>query len=162
MKKHYYKSNLEWTGNSGSGTSDYKSYERSYVIKIDEKPTLEGSSDPAFRGDETKYNPEELFLASISSCHMLWYLHLCSVNKVVVIDYEDEAHGVMIEKKDGSGQFQNVTLYLKVVIENESNIDLAKSLHQQANEKCFIANSCNFEIGHEVTVVTKGSHSPEN
>ena len=153
--KHHYKSNLKWTGNSGSGTLDYKSYERSYVVKIDGKPILDGSSDPAFRGDKSKYNPEELFLASISSCHMLWYLHLCSVNKIVVLEYEDSAEGIMIEDKDGSGKFESVTLYPKVVVEKESMMEQARSLHKQANEMCYIANSCNFEIRHEVDVVVK-------
>lgn len=155
VKKHYYKSKLKWTGNSGSGTSDYKSYERSYVVKIDGKPTLEGSSDPAFRGDKSKYNPEELFLASISSCHMLWYLHLCSANKVLVLEYEDSAEGIMTEHKDGSGRFERVILHPKVVVEKESMIEQARTLHKKANEMCFIANSCNFEIGHEVEVVVK-------
>lgn len=150
--KHYYKSNIKWTGNSGSGTSDYKSYERSYKIEVGGKPTIDGSSDPAFRGDSSKYNPEELFLVSISSCHMLWYLHLCSVNDVVVIEYSDKAEGTMTENKDGSGQFESVILYPSVVVQNETMIDLAISLHQQANKMCFIANSCNFEIEHEVAV----------
>lgn len=155
IKKHHYSTRLNWTGNSGSGTSDYKLYERSYQISIDGKPILEGSSDPEFRGDKSKYNPEELFLASISSCHMLWYLHLCSVNNVVVVEYKDEAKGTMIENKDGSGQFESVTLYPSVVVQNGSMIELASSLHQQANKMCFIANSCNFEIGHEVEVRVK-------
>jgi organic hydroperoxide reductase OsmC/OhrA len=152
VKKHYYKSNLEWTGNSGSGTLDYKSYERSYVVKIEGKSILEGSSDPAFRGDKSKYNPEELFLASISSCHMLWYLHLCSANNIVVLEYEDAAEGIMTEDKNGSGKFERVTLHPKVVVEKESMMEQARSLHKQANEMCFIANSCNFEIEHEVDV----------
>ena len=156
IKKHYYKSNLKWTGNSGSGTSDYKSYERSYQVSVEGKPTLEGSSDPAFRGDISKHNPEELFLTSISSCHMLWYLHLCSANKVLVLEYEDAAEGIMTEHKDGSGKFESVTLHPKVVVESELMIEKAKSLHKQANKMCFIANSCNFEIGHEVEIIVKG------
>jgi len=158
MKKHHYKSNLKWTGNSGKGTSDYKSYKRSYHVEVEGKPILEGSSDPAFRGDATMYNPEELFLSSLSSCHMLWYLHLCSVNDVIVLEYSDEAKGVMVENEDGSGQFENVTLFPKVVVQKESMIGQAKALHQQANEMCFIANSCTFEIGHVMTVVASGSH----
>ncbi|MEP1305149.1 MAG: OsmC family protein [Balneola sp.] len=153
--KHHYTTNLNWTGNSDSGTSSYKSYERNYEIKINDKPILEGSSDPAFRGDASKYNPEELFLASISSCHMLWYLHLCSVNKVVVLEYEDEAKGEMIESKSGKGRFKKVTLYPKVVVESNSMIEKAKLLHQQANQMCFIANSCNFKIGHVAEVEAK-------
>ena len=153
--KHHYTTNLNWTGNSGDGTSDYKSYERSYKIEVDGKSIIEGSSDPAFRGDSSKYNPEELFLASISSCHMLWYLHLCSVNNIVVIDYSDKAVGMMIENKDGSGQFESVTLHPIVVVNDSSMIEQAKSLHQQANEMCFIANSCNFKIEHEVEIKVK-------
>lgn len=153
--KHSYKTALEWTGNSGSGTSDYKSYERSYKIEIDGKPVIQGSSDPAFRGDSSKYNPEELFLASISSCHMLWYLHLCSVNNIVVIDYSDKAEGIMIENKDGSGQFERVILFPSVIVENSAMIEKATLLHKQANKLCFIANSCNFEIDHNIMVSEK-------
>ncbi len=152
IKKHHYKTKLEWAGNSGKGTSDYTSYERSYSIIIDGKAQIQGSSDPAFRGDASKHNPEELFLASISSCHMLWYLHLCSVNDVVVVDYKDEAKGVMEEEKNGSGRFTKVTLNPKVIVAEKEMISKAKSLHRKANEMCFIANSCNFEIEHEVEI----------
>lgn len=153
--KHHYNTKLTWTGNSGAGTSDYKSYERSYKVEVDGKSIIEGSSDPAFRGDASKYNPEELFLASISSCHMLWYLHLCSVNNIVVIDYSDKAKGTMNENKDGSGQFELVTLNPEIIVEEKSMIELATSLHKQANEMCFIANSCNFKIEHEVEIRVK-------
>ncbi len=155
IKKHYYATYLEWTGNSGKGTSDYTSYARSYSIFIDGKAEIYGSSDPAFRGDASKHNPEELFLASISSCHMLWYLHLCSVNDVVVVDYTDEAKGIMEEEKNGSGRFTKVSLHPKVVVTDEAMTPKAKALHQKANEMCFIANSCNFEIGHEAEVSTE-------
>jgi len=86
---------------------------------------------------------------------MLWYLHLCSANKVVVLEYEDSAEGIMTEHKSGKGKFESVTLYPKVVVEKESMIEQARSLHKQANEMCYIANSCNFEIRHEVDVVVK-------
>ncbi len=148
MKEHIYKSTLNWTGNTGRGTEGYSSYERSYTIKIKGKAVLDGSSDPAFRGDATKHNPEELFLVSISSCHMLWYLHLCSVNKIVVLEYEDEATGTMEEDNDGSGRFTEVVLHPAVKVSDQSMIEKASSLHKQANEKCFIANSCNFKIKH--------------
>lgn len=150
--KHNYTTHLNWTGNTGAGTSDYKSYERSYQVEVDGKPVLEGTSDPAFRGDKTKYNPEELFLAAISSCHMLWYLHLCSTHNIIVKKYSDNAEGVMIENNDGSGQFERVILHIKIVVENEGMTEKAKLLHKQANEKCFIANSCNFEISHKVEI----------
>jgi organic hydroperoxide reductase OsmC/OhrA len=155
-KKHNYKTRINWTGNSGQGTSDYTSYERSYQIMVDNKPILEGTADTQFRGDKNKYNPEELFLASISSCHMLWYLHLCSVNKIVVLDYQDNATGVMVEQKDGSGKFEEVRLNPIVLVEKPSMIKRAEELHADANKMCFIANSCNFKIDHDFDIQSKG------
>lgn len=116
MKEHIYKIGLEWKGNSGQGTEDYTSYERSYTISIKGKPNLYGSSDSAYRGDGTKYNPEEMLVVALSSCHMLWYLHLCSVAGVTVIEYQDQAKGLMELGTNGSGQFTNVTLNPRVLI----------------------------------------------
>lgn len=152
--KHFYTTKLSWTGNTGKGTSDYRSYLRSYEIQSAGKPLIEGSSDPAFRGDPLKYNPEDLFLASIASCHMLWYLHLCAVNGVVVESYEDQPEAIMEEQEDGSGHFTEVLLKIVVVIRKQSNMHLAKALHEQANQKCFIANSVRVAIKHEVDIHT--------
>lgn len=149
MKSHLYQSLIKWTGNKGKGTKSYTSYERSYDIIIENKPTLKGSSDLAFRGNANLHNPEELFLASISSCHMLWYLHFCSVNKITVIDYQDKATAKMEETAEGKGHFTEATLNPEVVILEKDKIELADSLHQKANEFCFIANSCNFPILHQ-------------
>ncbi len=150
MKKHTYLVNIEWIGNQGDGTIDYTSYNRNHTISVEGKYNdILGSSDPSFLGDRSKYNPEELFLSSLSACHMLWYLHLCSVHKIVVTDYKDNASGIMEESKDGSGKFAEVTLHPTVVIENEKQIEKANELHVQANKMCFIANSCNFKIGHK-------------
>ena len=146
-KKHYYQTTLKWTGNAGSGTADYTAYHRDHEIKASEKiHVISGSSDPAFRGDRTRYNPEELLLASLSSCHMLWYLHLCSVNHITVISYEDKTEGTMTEAANGSGQFESVTLYPAITIVEKDKIELATSLHQEAHKFCFIANSVNFPV----------------
>lgn len=158
MKEHHYSTDIDWTGNEGSGTSDYTSYKRNYLISSDGKPTIEGSSDPAFRGDRSKYNPEELFLASISSCHMLWYLHLCSENRIIVTSYTDNAKGTMTETKDGGGHFTEVTLYPVVTVTEISMIETANELHKRANELCFIANSCNFPIHHKPVCKTSDSN----
>ena len=149
MKEHSYEIKLEWTGNKGSGTFDYRSYSRDHILSAKGKGLeILGSSDPGFRGDKSRYNPEELFLASISSCHMLWYLHLCAVNGVIVLEYSDEPKGVMNENDNGSGQFSNVVLHPNVKVSKESMVEKANELHHKANEMCFIANSCNFEIKH--------------
>lgn len=149
MKTHEYSLNLLWTGNSGLGTSNYRTYERSHTISIPGKPLIEGSSDPAFRGDTSKYNPEELLVASLSSCHMLWYLHLCANSGIVVTSYSDNASGMMTERANGSGKFTEVTLRPKVQITDILRIEEAKNLHKKANELCFIANSVNFPVRHE-------------
>lgn len=145
---HIYKSKITWTGNTGSGTSDYKSYERSHTISIEGKTDISATSDPAFRGDKTKHNPEELFLSSLSSCHMLWYLHLCATAGINVLSYEDNAIGIMEEFSNGSGKFTEVTLHPAVVVADTTQIDKANKLHHDANKMCFIANSCNFEVKH--------------
>ena len=152
-KNHFYKTQLKWTGNKGIGTKDYKSYDRNYTITAPVKSqVIEGSSDPAFLGDTTKYNPEELLVASISSCHMLWYLHLCAQNNITVLQYSDEAKGEMEEDKSGGGKFQKVTLFPTITIQETDAVELAKSLHEKAHEMCFIANSCNFPVHCSPTV----------
>ncbi|PTT02880.1 peroxiredoxin [Pedobacter sp. HMWF019] len=148
-KTHEYQTNLVWTGNKGSGTMDYRSYDRSYVISIEHKNDIHGSSDSAFMGDRTKHNPEDLLVSSLSSCHMLWYLHLCSQNDIIVLDYKDNAIGKMTENADGSGYFTEVILNPVVTITDENAVSKANALHEQANKMCFIANSCNFPIRHE-------------
>ena len=147
-RQHNYKTSLKWTGNKGVGTLNYRAFERSYVVSIENKPDILGSSDPAFSGDKTKYNPEEFMVASLSSCHMLWYLHLCSEAGIIVIDYSDNATGIMEETSNGGGRFNKVTLYPIVKVKENSMIQKANELHKRANELCFIANSVNFKVEH--------------
>lgn len=154
-KEHHYKTIIEWTGNKGTGTSNYRSYERSHTVSVENKTVIEASSDPAFRGDKTKYNPEELFLSSVSSCHMLWYLHFCSEAGIIVTGYTDTATGIMAENPDGSGHFTEITLHPAVTVTDESMIEKAQQLHAKANEYCFIANSVNFPVKHIPDVLVK-------
>ncbi len=156
MKTHTYEIKVEWTGNEGKGTLDYKSYSRDHSISANGKyDDILGSSDPSFLGDRSRYNPEDLFLSSLSSCHMLWYLHLCSVHKIIVTDYVDNATAVMEETKNGSGRFKKVVLNPIVTIKNKELVEKANALHTEANKICFIANSCNFKIGHNQKVVVE-------
>ena len=156
MQKHHYEIKVEWTGNEGNGTLDYRSYSRNHEIIGSEKyNAINGSSDPSFLGDKTRYNPEDLFLSSLSACHMLWYLHLCSVHKIIVTEYSDYATGIMEETKNGSGKFTEVTLNPKVKITDGSMTEKANQLHKEANKMCFIANSCNFNIGHKPNTIAE-------
>jgi organic hydroperoxide reductase OsmC/OhrA len=146
VKQHTYVCRVEWSGNDGQGTKTYKSYRRDHVITCDGKPAIPGSSDPSFRGDKTRYNPEELLVASLSSCHMLSYLHLCAVNNINVLEYRDCAEGVMRENPDGSGEFVRVVLRPEVRIEEGGDLDKAAALHHKAHSLCFIARSVNFPV----------------
>ncbi len=145
-KTHRYRAQVLWTGNLGQGTASYRAYERSHEIVVEGKPLIPGSSDPAFRGDKTKYNPEELLVASISACHMLWYLHLCAEASIVVTHYLDQAVGTMLETEDGSGHFAEVVLKPVVCITPTSDRNRAEQLHEQAHHFCFVANSMNFPV----------------
>ena len=152
MTAQVYRAKLIWTGNRGEGTSGYKAYARDYDVACEGKAMIEGSSDPNYFGDATRHNPEDMLLAALSACHMLWYLHLCAVNRIVVTDYEDRAEGVMETSPDGSGQFTNVTLRPLVTIAAGSDAARAEQLHARAGALCNIARSVNFPVGHEATV----------
>jgi len=155
--QHKYNLTVKWTGNKGQGTIDYRSYDRSHTVSIDNKANVFCSSDPSFRGDKTKHNPEELFVASISTCHMLWYLHLCADAGIIVIDYIDNAEGIMKETEDSGGHFTEVTLNPIVIVADKTMINKANELHDKANKYCFIANSCNFPIYHKPTCKTENA-----
>lgn len=148
MKEHSYKVKVNWTGNLGEGTSAYNSYKRTHTIEVENKVAIQGSSMPQYRGDADLHNPEDLLMASVSSCHMLWYLHLCATAGVVVVDYEDNAEGTMVEEPDGSGRFTSIILKPVVTVAAPSMVEKALELHKDANRLCFIANSLNFKIGH--------------
>ncbi len=151
-KAHHYKTKITWTGNSGTGTSGYTQFSRDHEVEVGSKTIIKASSDPAFRGDPERHNPEELFLSSLSSCHMLWFLHLCTVEGVIVVDYQDETTGVMEEYANGSGQFTEVMLNPIVTVQEERMVSKVDSIHSKANKMCFIANSCNFPVKHSSTV----------
>lgn len=150
---HHYAVKVTWAGNRGTGTSGYREYDRDHMISAQGKPDIAGSSDPAFRGDSKRWNPEELLLASISACHKLWYLHFCAVSGVVVSDYVDEPQATMVLKKDGAGHFTEAVLK-PVVTLAKGDPQTARELHGDAHEKCFIAASVNFPIRVEPTIKT--------
>ena len=159
-KTHAYRTTVRWTGNQGSGTSAYRAYSRNHEIVANGKPGIRASSDPAFHGDASRYNPEELLVASLSACHMLWYLHLCAVNKVVVLAYEDQADGIMEEAESGGGRFLEVTLRPRITVTADSDLETARRLHHDAHEKCFIASSVNFPVRVEAEFRC-GSHTAQ-
>lgn len=152
-RQHDYALTVEWTGNLGQGTAGYRAYSRNHEIAAAGKPVLPGSSDPAFRGDPARYNPEDLLVAALSACHMLWYLHLCAGAGIVVTAYVDRAAGTMEEAEDGSGRFTKVVLRPRVTLRAGADLALAQRLHAEAHRNCFVANSVNFPVEHEPEIV---------
>ncbi|HWJ85946.1 MAG TPA: OsmC family protein [Cellulomonas sp.] len=154
---HTYSADITWTGAGSLGTATYTSYSRDHEVRIGSKPPLLGSSDPAFRGDPSRFCPEELLVAALAQCHMLWFLHLAASAGVTVLGYEDSGTGTMRVEGAGHGQFTDVVLRPRVTIapgavgtdgEAVNDADLAQ-LHRKAHEHCFIARSVNFPVRHE-------------
>ena len=160
-REHRYRIETHWTGNLGSGTAAYTAYSRAYELSAPEKSApIPGSSDPAFRGDTARYNPEELLLGAISACHMLWVLHLCADAGIVVTEYFDDAQAVMVEHADGAGEFQRVVLKPSVAITDASRSNELMAIHHKAHAVCALARSVNFEVLCEPEVRTAGqSHA---
>lgn len=150
---HHYAVQVEWLGNRGTGTSDYRAYGRELRVDADGKPSILGSADPTFHGDAQRWNPEELLLAALAQCHMLSYLHVAASHGVIVIAYTDAAVGTMRQTSNGGGHFTSATLRPRVTIASD-NAELASSLHAEASAKCFIAASVNFPVHHEVETLT--------
>jgi organic hydroperoxide reductase OsmC/OhrA len=148
-KTHRYEVTVTWTGNRGEGTADYRAYGRDHEVIAEGRPALHGSSDPVFRGDAERWNPEQLLVAALSECHLLEYLHLCAVGGVVVVAYEDRADGVMELNESGGGRFTEATLRPVVTVAEASMEDAARELHERAHENCYIASSVNFPVRHE-------------
>src|SRR4051812_8268190 len=152
MKSHEYKAHVIWDGANPSVPFQYKTYDRSYRIQVNGKPDMPGSADRLFGGDPSRYNPEDLFVAALSTCHLLTYLALCARNGVTVVGYEDDASGTMSIRPGGSGKFEEVTLRPIVTISADSDKKRALELHDEAHKECFIASSVAIPVHHTPTI----------
>lgn len=148
--KHLFKAALNWRLKKSDAITS-KFYSKTHQVKIEGKAVLNVSAAKAFKGDPELYNPEDLLLSSLVSCHMMSYLYVCSQNQIEVLEYSDNAQATLEVSPDGSGRFVEVQLNPHVIIANADKIELAIDLHKKANQLCFIANSCNFSVLHEAT-----------
>ncbi|MEX0298424.1 MAG: OsmC family protein [Kordiimonas sp.] len=147
--EHEYTTQVIWTGNTGEGTKTYKGYERSWDIAAPNKPIIHCSNDPLLGGDPTLMNPEDLLLSSLSACHMLWYLHLASKEKITVQSYEDMPVAIGETLPNGTGRFLKATLHPQITVNSGCNIERAISIHNEIHQYCFIARSVNFPISYK-------------
>ncbi|MGV9315969.1 OsmC family protein [Streptomyces sp. NPDC003691] len=158
---HTYDVSVRWTGNLGRGTADYRSYERAHDVLAEGRPPIPASSDPAFRGDPARWNPEQLLVASVAQCHMLWYLHFCATNGVTVVAYEDRAHAVMtMDESGGGGRITEVLLRPEVTVADAAAVGKARALHGEVPAVCFVARSVNFPVRHEPVIRVAGGAGP--
>ncbi|NYJ00081.1 organic hydroperoxide reductase OsmC/OhrA [Nocardioides thalensis] len=155
MTDHHYALELTWQGNRGTGTSGYRDYGRQVLLHADGKPDLLGSADPTFRGDADRWNPEELLVAALGQCHLLSYLHSAVNHGITVLAYEDSPVGTMAQVGQG-GRFTDVLLRPQVTIADPAHVGLAREIHHEASANCFIAQSVNFPVRHEPTILVAG------
>jgi organic hydroperoxide reductase OsmC/OhrA len=157
MRTHRYQMTNRWTGNLGAGTSDYRAYSRGHEISgAGKSAIIPGSSDPAFRGDPARYNPEELLVGALSACHMLWALHYCADAGIVITDYSDNAEGEVVERPDGSGEFTRVVLRPSMTVTDASRIGDAIAIHERVHHVCALARSVNFEVACQPVITAAG------
>mgnify|MGYP003670193837 CR=1 FL=1 len=153
INQHIFKVSTNWSKKEGESTTSPRTYSRNHTIKIKGRAeVLKISAAKAFKGDDTLHNPEDLLLSAVSSCHMMSYFYVCSQNGVEVLSYTDNAQAFLEVDKNGKGQIAKVELYPEVIVSKPEMIEVAETLHQKANDLCFIANSCNFPISHSATV----------
>ncbi|MBV6432192.1 MAG: hypothetical protein IANPNBLG_02328 [Bryobacteraceae bacterium] len=151
--QHNYRVDIKWTGNLGSGTSGYRDYSRNHEITgAGKSAPISGSSEPAFRGEASRYNPEEMLLSALSTCHMLWMLHLCADAGITVVEYSDVAEGSMMTHADGAGEFIEASLNPRMVITREERLLDAMLLHEKAHQMCPIAGGVKFPVRHKPVV----------
>lgn len=152
ISRHSFSVSVEWQGNRGDGTREPRGFGREHLVSAPGKQPIEASSAKAFRGDATRWNPEEELIGALSQCHMLSYLHVASRAGVVVEAYRDAATGELEVDPDGAGRLVDVLLRPVVTI-SAGEVALAVELHAEARRLCFIANSVAFPVRHDATVV---------
>ncbi len=156
MSDHTFEITLHYPAKAGQLTPPEADFSRNNVMRAAGKQDVPASSPPAFGGDGTRYNPEELMLMSLSECHMLTFLALAAKKRIAIVAYEDRATGEL-----GIGEFgiagkmsmQKVTLHPRVTVAKGTNLADAHAMHEKAHANCFMANSVNFPVTTEPAIV---------
>jgi organic hydroperoxide reductase OsmC/OhrA len=149
MAEHEYSARVVWTGNRGTGTRDYKGYARTWNVETPGKPVIPCSNDPLLGGDPTLHNPEDMLIAALSACHMLWFLHLASDAGVIVTGYEDDPLATGETDATGASRFLHATLRPRISVAQGTDLKGADALHAKVHDYCFIARSVNFPVAYK-------------
>lgn len=133
--------------NRGDREFTYQKYSRDHEWRFDGGEVVRASASPAYLGSEDCVDPEEAFVASLSACHMLTFLALCTKERLVVESYEDDAVGLLEKNADGKMAVTRVTLRPRIVYSGgDPSQETLDKLHHDAHEMCFIASSVKTEI----------------
>lgn len=159
VKAHNYTARIQWTGNRGDGTRTYSGYDRTWNVETPGKPVIQCSNDPLLGGDPSLPNPEDMLIASLSACHMLWFLHLASKQRIVVTNYSDAPIAFGKTEPSGAGRFVSATLRPKITLENIANAERADQIHGEIHKYCFIARSVAFPVSFEATYIEEAANS---
>ena len=143
---HQFNAQLNWNLKEKPDNFKGRFYTKNHSISFDQKTDLEISAAKTFKGDPTLHNPEDLLLASLTSCHMMSFLYCCSVENLEVLKYVDNSELILNVNSDGSGKITKAILNPLVKFATEVEIFDLNLLHKKASKLCFIANSCNFTI----------------
>jgi organic hydroperoxide reductase OsmC/OhrA len=146
---HRYESRLQWSGSTATG---YESYEREHgVVVPPATAVLRLSSDAAFHGNADLPNPEQLLVASASSCQLLMFLTIAARSRIEVLAYEDDAEAVMPGDQQPM-RITRITLRPRIVVAAGTHLDRVRRLVDRAHDGCYIANTINAEIVVEPTI----------
>jgi organic hydroperoxide reductase OsmC/OhrA len=146
---HTYSTRLEWSGSTGAG---YDGYDRAHLLSAPPaEQELRMASDPAFRGDARRLNPEQLVVAAASSCQLLEFLTLAAKARVDVLEYSDAAEGTM-DESDEPARIQRIVLRPRIRVAEGPSVERVRRLVQLAHEHCYVANSLRSEIVVEAVI----------
>lgn len=154
MAQHDYTARVVWTGNRGQGTASYKGYDRTWNVETPGKPLIHCSNDPLLGGDPTLHNPEDMLIAALSACHMLWYLHLASNAGIAVHDYRDDPLAIGETDSTGASRFLSATLRPQITVPEGTDVAEADAIHHEIGKVCFIARSVNFPVDYDAIYLT--------
>ncbi len=149
MTEHEYRTHLVWQGSTGAG---YRTYSRTHRAVAPPSDDVTLSADPHFRGDETLLNPEQLVVMAASSCQLLSFLALAARRGVDVVDYEDDAYGVMADDLTPA-HITRIVLSPVIQVTPGTNHDVVYALVSEAHDECYIANSLTSQVTVDTTVV---------
>lgn len=154
MAQHEYTARVVWTGNRGQGTASYRAYDRTWNVETPGKPVIHCSNDPLLGGDPALHNPEDMLISALSSCHMLWYLHLASDAGIAVQSYRDDPLALGESESSGAGRFLRATLRPQIAVPQGTDLTVADAIHHEIHKTCYIARSVNFPVDYDARYVT--------